>query len=60
MKDITACINDQIDIDDIILIGDINKDINSKNIESFLFQSGLIEIYSFCDEKENQKRDSTC
>jgi len=58
LKDITDYIANQKDINEILVAGDINQDVYSKEIESFLIANSLFNIHQFINETEQEDKTS--
>jgi hypothetical protein len=59
LKDLTAYIQNQTNINEIILARDLNQDMYSQEIEAFIIESSLYNIKEITNESESLEKDST-
>lgn len=52
-------IEEQENMNDIIIAGDLNKDISLKDIKRFFIEQGLFDIHNIVNETEDRQMDST-
>ena len=45
----------EIKVDDVLVVGDMNEDINSKSIHEFMVELGLYDIFGEVNEVEDKK-----
>ena len=58
LEELNNFIEQQNKIGDIIIAGDLNEDIESKNVKQFFIKRGLFNIHSIVNAEYNEARES--
>lgn len=59
LKDVSILMRKTKNIDEVILVGDVNKDVTSKKLKAFLTEYGLCDVFCECNNSEDNEREAT-